>query len=110
MAGGDRGLAGRLATSSCAPPGREGPLENEVLRQLFYDPGPGPAPPSGRQMMDLYYGQGGTNMHLGVPIIGEYVHRAMEFKGQYDHTKSGRETYLDSFATTTAEGKSLKVG
>ncbi len=90
--------------------GREGPLENEVLRQLnFYDPGPRTRAAFGRQMMDLYYGQGGTNMHLWrVPIIGEYVHRAMEFKGQYDHTKSGRETYLDSFSTTAENGEIIE--
>lgn len=52
------------------------------------------------QMMDLYYGQAETSLHeLRDPIIAEFVHYAMKFKGTFDTNTSGRESYLKSFYT-----------
>lgn len=58
------------------------------------------------QMMDLYYGEEGTSVHkLRNPVIGQYVHKKMGYKGEYDHEKSGRDAYRETYATTiTAEG------
>jgi hypothetical protein len=64
----------------------------------IYDPG---ARASGylrgdnKQMMDCYYGQAGTEVHLlRDPVIGEFIHKAMGFNGGYSQKTSGREAYL----------------
>lgn len=79
--------------------GSNGEVVSENLRKLnFYDPGPRTKVALDNQMMDLYYGQDGTSIHLRRNrTIGEYVHYAMCFSGFYDHRVSGRDTYLDSF-------------
>jgi hypothetical protein len=45
----------------------------------------------------MYYG--GEHHNLGQlrnPQIGKYVHEKMNYKGDYDHTKSGRDAYMDT--------------
>ena len=76
-----------------------GGLVSEDMRKLnFYDPGPRTKVALDNQMMDLYYGQEGTSIHLSRNrTIGEYVHYAMSFFGFYDHRISGRDAYLNSF-------------
>ena len=55
-------------------------------------------PPPLTQMMDLYYGQYGNSSFVDrSPIIGKYVHLAMGFTGDYDHSKPGYEAYWDTF-------------
>lgn len=78
---------------------RVGQLVSEDIRKLnIYDPGPRTKIALDNQMMDLYYGQEGTSIHLHRNrTIGEYVHYAMGFSGFYDHRISGRDTYLNSF-------------
>lgn len=52
------------------------------------------------QMMDLYYGQAGTGLHLKRdPIIAEFVHHAMGFTGPFSMTVSGRDAYMKTFKT-----------
>jgi hypothetical protein len=58
----------------------------------------------GYQMMDLYYGQAGTNMHTHrIPAIAEFVHHAMAFKGSFSMKQSGRDAYQETWKTK-AEG------
>lgn len=53
-----------------------------------------------RQMMDLYYGQAGTFLHLNRnPVIAEFVHYAMDFKGEFSMRRSGRDEYIHTFRT-----------
>jgi len=64
------------------------------------------------QMMDLYYGQAGTILHLKRdPIIAEFVHYAMGFKGSFSMSRSGREEYMRTFKTGVEgwDGKSPSV-
>ncbi|MCL9781235.1 hypothetical protein M9194_07315 [Vibrio sp. S4M6] len=52
------------------------------------------------QMMDLYYGQRGTQLHTHrIPAIAEFVHYAMMFSGGFDMSTSGREAYMRTFHT-----------
>lgn len=76
-----------------------GELVSEDLRKLnIYDPGPRTKIALDNQMMDCYYGQEGTSIHLRRNrTIGEYVHYAMCFSGFYDQRVSGRDAYLNSF-------------
>jgi len=56
------------------------------------------------QMMDLYYGQAGTNLHeKRNPEIAAFVHYAMGYKGEFSMKQSGRDEYLRTF-NTKAEG------
>ena len=56
---------------------------------------------SGCQMMDLYYGETGTNVHeKRIPAIAEFVHCAMQFSVPFEMKKSGRETYMEHFNTS----------
>lgn len=53
------------------------------------------------QMMDLYYGQAGTALHLKRdPIIAEFVHYAMDFIGAFSMRGSGRDEYIHTFRTS----------
>ena len=52
----------------------------------------------GNQMMDLYYGQFGTTTYQQRnPIIGKYVHLAMEFAGDYSQEQAGFESFYKTF-------------
>ena len=77
----------------------DGDVVSEDLRKLnFYDPGPRTQTALDNQMMDCYYGQDGTSIHMRRNrTIGEYVHYAMCFIGFYDHRISGRDAYLNTF-------------
>lgn len=56
---------------------------------------------SNTQMMDMYYGQANNNLYqLRDRHIGDFVHRALKFKGDYLHTQSGRDTYMLSYKTS----------
>ena len=55
---------------------------------------------SGCQMMDLYYGQAGTNLHeKRIPIIAKFVHQAMEWNVPFSMERSGRDIYMEEFNT-----------
>ena len=59
------------------------------------------------QMMDLYYGEDNTTVHeLRNPVIGKHVHEQMKYTGDYDHSKSGRDAYRETYGdgSDTAEG------
>jgi hypothetical protein len=75
-----------------------------VERELnLYDPGRRAALyiSGAHQMMDLYYGQKGTDLHTRrVPAIAEFMHYAMGFHGEFSMKQSGREAYLERFKTT----------
>ena len=50
------------------------------------------------QMMDLYYGQYGTTTYQQRnELIGEFVHRAMNFSGTFDIKVPGYEAYWNTF-------------
>lgn len=54
----------------------------------------------GHQMMDLYYGQGGTSLHTKrIPAIAAFVHYAMGYEGDFVMSRSGRDEYLHHFKT-----------
>src|ERR1700722_1135130 len=62
-------------------------------------PGGTPSPAHGEsaQMMDMYYGQPGTELHeRRNPQIGKYVHEKMGYEGDYDQHKSGRDSYMET--------------
>ena len=56
---------------------------------------------NGWQMMDMYYGQHGTESGIlhthRIPVIGEFVHRAMQFNGAYKHDVPGWKSYLETW-------------
>lgn len=53
-----------------------------------------------RQMMDLYYGQAGTNLHLRrIPAIAEFVHHAMAYTVPFSMQQSGRLAFQQTFKT-----------
>jgi hypothetical protein len=66
------------------------------------------------QMMDLYYGQAGTNLHLRRnPVIAEFMHYAMGFDNThlgFSMNVSGREAYMQSFKTSNEGWKSNSPG
>ena len=71
----------------------------------FFEPGRRAAIQLSGQMMDLYYGQGGTVLHeRRDPAIGEFVHRAMNFTGTYDPNVSGRDAYFRTHGEDAGEG------
>lgn len=51
------------------------------------------------QMMDMYYGQEGQQLHeLRNPQIGKYVHEKMGYAGAYDQHKHGRDAYMENYS------------
>lgn len=71
----------------------------------FYDPGPRLGALQGKQMMDYYYGQEGTHLHaMRNPVVGEYVHIAMGFKGKYDHSVPGWKAYKNTYNVPPHDG------
>jgi hypothetical protein len=102
-----RGLknwASRIHSRAADPADRLKPVIDREL--ALFDPGRRAEQylDGGYQMMDLYYGQGGTKMHLlRVPVIAEFVHYAMGFKGKFSMDESGREAYMQTWKTK-AEG------
>jgi hypothetical protein len=51
------------------------------------------------QMMDMYYGQEGQQLHeLRNPQIGKYVHEKMGYAGAYDQHKHGRDSYMENYS------------
>ncbi len=75
----------------------------EEMRRLegVYDPGiraNAYMAEDGNQMMDLYYGQfGTTTFQQRNPIIGKYVHLAMEFAGDYSQGQAGFDSFYKTF-------------
>ena len=57
---------------------------------------------AGYQMMDLYYGQAGTQVHkFRNPVIAEFVHHAMGFSSvKFNMQLSGREAYRQQYGIT----------
>ena len=52
------------------------------------------------QMMDMYYGQAGNMLFTQRdPHIGAFVHKALRFKGAYEHGVSGRDAYMQTYKT-----------
>ena len=50
------------------------------------------------QMMDMYYGQAGNDLYLRRdPVIGEFVHRAMGYVGNYGDHRTGRDAWFATF-------------
>jgi hypothetical protein len=48
-------------------------------------------------MMDNYYGNKGEVFKQRDANIGAFVHDSMKFEGDYDHSVSGREGYLETY-------------
>lgn len=66
---------------------------------------------SKKQMMDLYCGQEGTNLHESRdPTIGKYVHRAMEFVGDYDQHVSGIDAYAKTHGSSHKPWQEVSAG
>lgn len=50
------------------------------------------------QMMDQYFADPGSDVHKGRdPLIGEFVHHAMRFRGKFDMNVPGWKAYADTF-------------
>ena len=49
------------------------------------------------QMMDMYYGQAGNDHLRRDPVIGEFVHRAMGYVGNYGDHRTGRDAWFATF-------------
>jgi hypothetical protein len=102
-----RGLknwAARARSTAADPADRVKPVIDRELN--LFDPGRRAEQylAAGYQMMDMYYGQGGTNMHTHrIPAIAEFVHHAMGFKGKFSMDQSGRDAYMQTWKTK-AEG------
>lgn len=99
-----RGLkawAGRVRTNPASGPNPN--LETVIQRSLnLFDPGRRAEAYLGRgyQMMDMYYGQAGTTLHLlRDPAIAEFVHYAMGFKPAFSMNQSGRSAYMMTHKT-----------
>ena len=99
-----RGLknwAGKAHTKAANPADRVKPIVDRELN--LFDPGRRAEQylAAGYQMMDLYYGQKATTMHLQrIPAIAEFVHHAMGFKSQFSMNQSGRQAYQNTWKTT----------
>lgn len=78
-------------------------LEKVIERSLnLFDPGRRAEAylGGGYQMMDMYYGQAGTTLHLlRDPAIAEFVHYAMGFKPAFSMNQSGRSAYMMTHKT-----------
>src|SRR5579872_3360429 len=102
-----RGLknwAAKARSTAAEPADRMKPIIDRELN--LFDPGRRAEQylAAGYQMMDLYYGQAGTNMHTRRnPAIAAFVHYAMGFKGSFSMNQSGREAYMHTWRTK-AEG------
>lgn len=101
-------VVGKAANFLLAPPKENRvALVNRAFRtkaaktKKIYDPGARASnylKGENSQMMDCYYGQEGTEVHLlRDPVIGEFIHKAMGFKGDYNQNTSGREAYLATY-------------
>ncbi|HVE41483.1 MAG TPA: hypothetical protein VNM14_16435 [Planctomycetota bacterium] len=79
-------------------------VRTSVLRELnLFDPGVRIAIYlSGNfQMMDMYYGQAGNNLHLKRnPAIGEFVHYAMGYAGPFSMSQPGRDAFQKTYKTS----------
>lgn len=54
-------------------------------------------------MMDNYYGNKGEGLAAQrSDIIGEFVHKSMGYKGEYDKEKTGREAWMETYGKTEA--------
>lgn len=99
-----RGLknwAAKAHTKAAEPADRAKPIIERELN--LFDPGRRAEQylAGGYQMMDLYYGQKGTNMHTyRIPAIAEFVHHAMGFKGEFSMYQTGRQAYQYTWKTT----------
>ena len=92
-----------LSRAKVAPSPRPDMLRKTLQRELnLFDPGRRANfyIRSGCQMMDLYYGQAGTILHKHrIPIIAEFVHKALEWNVPFSMARSGRDTYMEEFNT-----------
>jgi hypothetical protein len=100
-----RARTNMAATAAADPTGaKQAQLKRIVERELnLFDPGrrAGAYLAGGHQMMDLYYGQKGTTLHLKrIPAIAEFVHYAMGFNGEFSMKQSGRDAYMETFKTS----------
>lgn len=62
----------------------------------------------GWQMMDMYYGQDGNEAGVlhqhRIRVIGEFVHRAMQFSGSYDQNVPGWKSYYATWGEAAPPG------
>jgi hypothetical protein len=103
--------AGKARTKAKDPADQVKPVIDRELN--LFDPGRRAEQylAEGYQMMDLYYGQGGTSMHSRrIPAIAEFVHYAMGFKGAFSMNESGRQAYMKSWATKTEGWRDTSPG
>jgi len=79
-------------------------LRESILKELnLFDPGVRIANylSGDYQMMDMYYGQAGNNLHLKRnPAIGEFVHYAMGYAGPFSMNQTGRDAFQKSYNTS----------
>ncbi len=93
------------AASAGQPPAQgEAAIVSVLTRELnLFDPGRRASTylANGYQMMDMYYGQAGNTLYeKRDPVIGEYVHRAMGYKGPFSMKQSGRDAYQETLKTS----------
>ncbi len=75
----------------------------------LYDPGPRTEQyiRQGHQMMDQYFGMD-NKLHMNrIPIIAEFVHYAMDFKGEFDFSISGKQASLNTFSGDGWENRNI---
>jgi hypothetical protein len=95
----------RWAAMKPTKPGKDGVVPDRpfVNRELnLFDPGARAKTYIGEgcQMMDMYYGKAGNDIYTKRdPVIAEFIHYAMEFKGSFRKDKSGRDEYMETFKT-----------
>jgi hypothetical protein len=79
-------------------------VRTSVMRELnLFDPGLRIAIylNGNYQMMDMYYGQAGNNLHTKRnPAIGEFVHLAMGYAGPFSMNQPGRDAFQKSYQTS----------
>jgi len=77
--------------------------EQRIARQLnLFEPGVriGTYLSGDIQMMDMYYGQEGNELFTKRdPVIAEFIHYVMGYKGPFSMAQSGRDAFMKSFNT-----------